>query len=197
MGSVGELKEAVKDALQRKGLLPQLQANVRSQIFSVLLAAEDEPRPEPCDETLVINELIREYLVFNGLRDTLSVFIPESGQPAVRPFDRDFLAKKLRVQETPQSQQVPLLYHLVARQQQQQLPSAGPGQQQQQHAAACSDAGSHEAQHQRQTPGGSPAGRLLPPARQQREHKAALKDIDTRFSDLHSLSSMSQSTQGS
>jgi hypothetical protein len=31
---------AVKDALQRKGLLPQLQANVRSQIFNVLLAAE-------------------------------------------------------------------------------------------------------------------------------------------------------------
>jgi len=38
--------------------------------------SQDEPRPEPCDETLVINELIREYLVFNGLRDTLSVFIP-------------------------------------------------------------------------------------------------------------------------
>jgi hypothetical protein len=31
---------AVKDALQRKGLLPQLQANVRSQIFNVLLDSE-------------------------------------------------------------------------------------------------------------------------------------------------------------
>lgn len=104
---------AVKDALQRKGLLPQLQANVRSQIFNVLLDSEvsnlclpavdtrtkaaaqdqgttanslqklllwtcmqDAQRPEPCDETLLINELIREYLVWHGLRDTLSVFIP-------------------------------------------------------------------------------------------------------------------------
>jgi hypothetical protein len=31
---------AVKDALQRKGLLPQLQANVRSQIFNALLDSE-------------------------------------------------------------------------------------------------------------------------------------------------------------
>lgn len=98
---------AVKDALQRKGLLPQLQASVRSQIFNVLLDSEvsicfvsiitgeatasayslatccavvlvlqDSQRPEPCDETLLINELIREYLVWHGLRDTLSVFIP-------------------------------------------------------------------------------------------------------------------------
>lgn len=34
------LLAAVKDALQRKGLLSQLQANVRSQIFNVLLASE-------------------------------------------------------------------------------------------------------------------------------------------------------------
>lgn len=112
---------AVKDALQRKGLLPQLQANVRSQIFNVLLAAEvslctlnaanstmypskssrllvaadvapvflqEGPRPEPCDETLIINELIREYLVWHGLRDTLSVFIPGTGWqcPGARQF---------------------------------------------------------------------------------------------------------------
>lgn len=38
---------------------------------------QDCPRPEPpCDETLLINELIREYLCWHGLRDSLSVFIP-------------------------------------------------------------------------------------------------------------------------
>jgi hypothetical protein len=52
---------------------------------------QDAPRPEPSDDTLVINELIREYLIFNGYRDTLSVFLPESGHPQTRPFDRQFL----------------------------------------------------------------------------------------------------------
>lgn len=38
---------------------------------------QDVPRPEPtCDETLLVNELIREYLIYNGLPDTLSVFLP-------------------------------------------------------------------------------------------------------------------------
>ena len=33
-------------------------------------------KPEPSHENLIINELIREYLVFNNLRETLSVFLP-------------------------------------------------------------------------------------------------------------------------
>lgn len=41
-----------------------------------MCVVQEVPRPEPCDETLIINELIREYLVWHGLRDTLSVFIP-------------------------------------------------------------------------------------------------------------------------
>lgn len=49
---------------------------------------QEGPRPEPCDETLIINELIREYLVWHGLRDTLSVFIPGTGWqcPGARQF---------------------------------------------------------------------------------------------------------------
>ncbi len=33
-------------------------------------------KPELSNENLVINELIREYLVFNGYRETASVFLP-------------------------------------------------------------------------------------------------------------------------
>lgn len=52
------------------------------------------PAPaDPSNENLLINELIREYLIFNGYRETLSVFLPEAGQPAVRPFDRQFLVR--------------------------------------------------------------------------------------------------------
>lgn len=44
--------------------------------LAVVSVLQDAPRPEPCDETLIINELIREYLVWHNLRDTLSVFLP-------------------------------------------------------------------------------------------------------------------------
>jgi lisH domain-containing protein FOPNL len=48
---------------------------------------------------LLINELIREYLNHNGYHHTAAVFIPETGQPTVPPFGRDYIAKKLRVIE--------------------------------------------------------------------------------------------------
>eukprot|EP00775_Hariotina_reticulata_P003657 gene3657-3918_t len=106
MGSVEELKDAVKDTWERKGVIRQLQAHLRSEVYKAFLDAEDEPRPEPSSENLIINELIREYLIYNGYRDTLSVFIPETGQPVARPFDRNFLVQHLHVSETARTQQV-------------------------------------------------------------------------------------------
>jgi hypothetical protein len=52
-----------------------------AQLMMHLYFLQEGPRPEPCDETLIINELIREYLVWHGLRDTLSVFIPGMAAP--------------------------------------------------------------------------------------------------------------------
>jgi len=71
-------------------------------------------RPEISDENLIINELIREYLVFNRYRSTLSVLLPESGQPEVPPFDREFLAREIRAKENEDSRKLPLLYTMLA-----------------------------------------------------------------------------------
>ena len=71
-------------------------------------------------DNLVINELIREYLLFNGYRNTLSVLLPgadlafsnclcstasclfiaaEARQPQTAPFDRTMLASMLGVNQ--------------------------------------------------------------------------------------------------
>ena len=42
----------------------------------LLMHLQVVPKPEPSNDNLVINELIREYLVFNNYRETLSVFLP-------------------------------------------------------------------------------------------------------------------------
>jgi hypothetical protein len=55
--------------MERNGGLRKLQAAARAEAYRALGAGEDgAARPEPCGEALVVNELIREYLVFNGLR---------------------------------------------------------------------------------------------------------------------------------
>lgn len=59
--------------------------------------------------------MIREYLAYNNYRHTLSVFIPETGQPAEPAFDRAFLSKEINVEENPLYPQIPLLYSLLSR----------------------------------------------------------------------------------
>ncbi|GFH28833.1 lisH domain-containing protein [Haematococcus lacustris] len=78
MSSVTELKDALKSSLDRNGSLRELQAQLRAAIFNSLSDADPvlSSKPGPSDENLVCNELIREYLAWNGYRETLSVFLP-------------------------------------------------------------------------------------------------------------------------
>ena len=83
---VSELREALRDALDRRGVLRGLKAQLRAEVFSTLEDGDDV-RPSLPHENLLINELIREYLAFNNYGHTLSVFLPEAGQP-VEPLRR-------------------------------------------------------------------------------------------------------------
>ncbi|KAG8015122.1 LisH domain-containing protein FOPNL, partial [Nibea albiflora] len=103
---------AVRDTLESRGVLGQLKARIRAEVFSAL-DDQREPRPPLSHENLLINELIREYLEFNKYRYTASVLTAESGQAEV-PLDRQFLADELNVTEDLSSKSVPLLYGLVS-----------------------------------------------------------------------------------
>ena len=117
---VSELREALRDALDRRGVLRGLKAQLRAEVFSTLEDGDDV-RPSLPHENLLINELIREYLAFNNYGHTLSVFLPEAGQP-VEPLRRDFLQGQMRLPEVESTapeaaaadQALPLLYSLCA-----------------------------------------------------------------------------------
>eukprot|EP00927_Polykrikos_kofoidii_P078125 TRINITY_DN74993_c0_g1_i1.p1 TRINITY_DN74993_c0_g1~~TRINITY_DN74993_c0_g1_i1.p1 ORF type:complete len:197 (-),score=37.97 TRINITY_DN74993_c0_g1_i1:154-744(-) len=111
--SLEELKQALAETLENRGVLGQVKAKVRAEIFAAL-DDEQAPRPEIPRENVVINELVREYLEYNGYHHTLSVLLPESGHPHERQFDRRFLASELQVQEDDRSRSMPLLYALVS-----------------------------------------------------------------------------------
>lgn len=112
MASINELKEVLKETLEERGVLSQIRAQIRSEIFGTLNGSTAN-RPELSKENLIINELIREYLTFNGYQHTLAVFLPESGQPASSPFDRSYITKQLKIIEDKKSQDLPLLYGLT------------------------------------------------------------------------------------
>lgn len=118
--SVLDLKAALREALEQKGVLGAMKAQMQSEVFTALDDADD-PRPRLSDENMLINELIREYLHFNSYRHALSVFLSETGQPE-QSLNREVLAQRTHLpaglcssgEAGPAGAQLPLLYALLA-----------------------------------------------------------------------------------
>uniref|UniRef100_A0A7S2S6D2 FGFR1 oncogene partner (FOP) N-terminal dimerisation domain-containing protein n=1 Tax=Mucochytrium quahogii TaxID=96639 RepID=A0A7S2S6D2_9STRA len=107
---------AVADAFQANGVQDKVKAKLRAEVFKLLEGNETVVAPAPTNENLIINELIREYLRFNQYSHTLSVFVPESGQPKQPAIPRTILADDLNIREPidlDNDRPVPLLYSVV------------------------------------------------------------------------------------
>ena len=111
MTTVEELKNALKETLEQKGVLNEIRAKMRQSIFEAI-ESDDKPQPKLSNENLIINTLIKEYLDYNNYLHTSSVFQAESGQPKDK-LDRNFVVSQLNIVETNQSQKVPLLYSIL------------------------------------------------------------------------------------
>ena len=61
----------------------------------------------------LLNELIAEYLEFNGFRGALSVFLPESGISNHR-IPKALVAQQMRINVAEDSHDIPLLYSILA-----------------------------------------------------------------------------------
>ena len=62
----------MKETLENRGVLGQIKARLRAEVFNAL-DDQAEARPQLCNENLLINELIREYLEFNKYKYAASV----------------------------------------------------------------------------------------------------------------------------
>ena len=62
----------VRDTLENRGVLGQLRARIRAEVFTALNDPTDS-QPEVSRENFLINELIREYLDFNHYKYASSV----------------------------------------------------------------------------------------------------------------------------
>ena len=84
---------------------------MRQSIFEAI-ESDDKPQPKLSNENLIINELIREYLIYNNYLHTASVFQAETGQPKDK-LGREFIANHLNIIENNSSKQIPLLYSII------------------------------------------------------------------------------------
>eukprot|EP00729_Bicosta_minor_P020879 gene20879-3333_t len=115
MATAEELKSALKQTLDARGVLGRVRAQIRSEIFSALDDEAEQP-PAVSNENMLINELIREYLEYNHYSYTQSTFLTEVGHRG-QPLDRSFLEQELNVADgmpMGAGKRLPLLYGLVA-----------------------------------------------------------------------------------
>ncbi|XP_028399476.1 lisH domain-containing protein FOPNL-like [Dendronephthya gigantea] len=112
MATAEDLKDVLKETLEHRGVLGQIKARIRAEVFNAL-DDQNEEKPSLSNENMLMNELIREYLEFNKYKYTLSVLMTESGQPK-EPLDHQFLAKELNITEDNGTTSVPLLYGMLA-----------------------------------------------------------------------------------
>ncbi len=114
---LAELRDVLRQTLDNRGVLGEIKARVRAEVFNALDEDEAEDRPRLSNENMIINELIREYLEYNGYRHTLSVLVPETGQPedASKHLPRSLMVSEFGLREDGTSEQLPLLYGIVAK----------------------------------------------------------------------------------
>ena len=108
------LTSTFHENLEQKGVLNEVKAKIRSEIFTAL-DAESTSRPKLSNENMIINEMIREYLEYNRYYNSSSVLVTETGQPSEPPFDREYLHRKFGVSSQARGARpgMPLLYELI------------------------------------------------------------------------------------
>lgn len=109
MASLEDLKNVLKETLESKGVLNDIRAKIRAEVFTAL-DSESSGKPKLSNENMIINEMIREYLEYNKYYNSLSVLMTESGQPHEPPFDKEYLHKKFSIAPSKNPGKVPLLY---------------------------------------------------------------------------------------
>ena len=111
-----EFIDTVEKALKDNGVLEHLACQVRVEILQVLKSSlkvtQEKKVIAETTNNFLINELIKEYLEFNGYKHSANILSVESGQPSKR-VERNDLENALKIHTGPNAKQVPLLYSMV------------------------------------------------------------------------------------
>jgi lisH domain-containing protein FOPNL len=114
MDSIDKLKSSLKESLINRGILNEIKAHMRQEIFNILDNDNDiNQRPKLTRENIIINELIKEYFIFNGYNFSSKVLQSEVGQSNSN-FNRNNIIKELNIIENENNKNKPLLYTILS-----------------------------------------------------------------------------------
>jgi lisH domain-containing protein FOPNL len=85
----------LKENLETSGALREIKARLQEELFKEL-EDKSENKPPLNNENVLLNELILEYLMYNGYSVAASVLITESGHPKGL-LGRKFLQNELKI----------------------------------------------------------------------------------------------------
>ncbi|KAK5640911.1 hypothetical protein RI129_009458 [Pyrocoelia pectoralis] len=110
-----ELFNAVKESLDKEGRLGTLKAELRAAVLSILHTRQPnkEDFGEVPEETRMINELLREYLIWNGYTHTEKHLSLESGAEKGIP-SKENITSDLGIIHRHSKSEVPLLYYIIS-----------------------------------------------------------------------------------
>lgn len=110
--TLGNISSVVRHNLETKGVIGDLKAKIRAEVYHAL---EDKTTPCPPKPkgVFLASEIIRDYLHSFDLRNTVFVFNEEGGQPAEMRIDRHFLGEELGLNLVNIDSDVPLLVLLI------------------------------------------------------------------------------------
>ena len=114
MDSVEKLKSSLKETIINKGILNEIKANMRQEIYNILDKDNDiNQKPKLTRENMLINELIKEYFIFNGYKFSANVLQSEVGQTN-SDFNRNNIIKELNIIENKNNKNKPILYAILS-----------------------------------------------------------------------------------
>ena len=114
MDSIEKLKSSLKESLINKGILNEIKAHMRQEIYNILDNDNDiNQKPKLTKENIIINELIKEYFNFNGYKFSSNVLQSEVGQTN-NNLNRNDIIRELNIIENENNKNKPILYNILS-----------------------------------------------------------------------------------
>lgn len=116
MDSMEKLKSSLKESLINKGILNEIKAHMRQEIYNILDNDNDNDinqKPKLTKENIIINELIKEYFNFNGFKFSSNVLQSEVGQTN-NNLNRNDIIRELNIIENENNKNKPILYNILS-----------------------------------------------------------------------------------
>jgi len=116
MDSMEKLKSSLKESLINKGILNEIKAHMRQEIYNILDNDNDNDinqKPKLTKENIIINELIKEYFNFNGFKFSSNVLQSEVGQTN-NNLNRNDIIRELNIIENENNKNKPILYTILS-----------------------------------------------------------------------------------